>query len=346
MSPVTLHLREMDQFDPDARAADPGGGAGWVWDGFLARADLAVLTGLWKTGKTTLLAGLLHALGGGGAFLGRACAAGRAVVVSEESPAHWAERRRAIPVGRHVRLAVRPFLARPAPADWDGLVGALEAGRAADPFDLFVVDPLATFLPGRSESDAGALLDFLTPLRRLATAGVAVLVLHHPRREKSAEGSLARGGGALLGYADALLELHHVNRGRTGTRRRLTARSRRPGAAAEVVYEWAPGTADFRVVADDPAAWFQENWATLKAVLDDRPAPATHQDLLAAWPLDPPPPSRTILYDWLRRAVAAKLVSRLGDGTKYSPFRFVLPDRLRAAAGRLPDLGPILPPGW
>src|SRR3954470_1859481 len=89
--------------DDSARPDRPPGGA-WVWDGYLARGDVALLTGVWKTGKTTLLAGLLHALGGGGAFLGRACAAGAAVVVSEESEDHWADRRAAIPVGPHARL--------------------------------------------------------------------------------------------------------------------------------------------------------------------------------------------------------------------------------------------------
>ena len=203
--PATLFdPRPMDELDPGPAAADPA----WVWDGFLARGDITLLTGVWKTGKTTLLAGLLHALGGGGVFLGRACAAGRAVVVSEESADHWARRCRAIPVGPHAALLSRPFPARPAPADWAELVHQVGERREAAGLDLFVVDPLATFLPGRSESDAATLHAFLDPLRRLAAGGTAVLVLHHPRRQADAEGSQGRGGGLLLGSADTLAELH------------------------------------------------------------------------------------------------------------------------------------------
>jgi hypothetical protein len=47
----------MDSPDADAHPDDTG----WVWDGVLARGDVSLLTGVWKSGKTTLLAGLLHA---------------------------------------------------------------------------------------------------------------------------------------------------------------------------------------------------------------------------------------------------------------------------------------------
>jgi hypothetical protein len=314
-----------------------------VWDGLLARGANSLRTGVWKTGKTTLLAGLVHALGGGGEFLGRACARGRVVVLSEESRAHWAERQRVIPVGDNARLVSRPFPGRPTAAEWAELVAAVDGLREPGPLDLFVVDPLSPFLPGWSDCDSGALLRFLEPLRLLAQGGTAVLVLHHPRRKESAEGSLARGGGALLGFVDAVLELHPVGRGGGGTRRRLTCRSRRPGAVGELVYEWVPGTAEFRAVPTDADAEFRENWEPVRALLDDRPAAATCQELLADWPLEAAPPSRAQLYRWLRRAAAAGLAVRTGDGTKRDPFRFALP-RPRQP-GELPPLPPLRRPG-
>jgi hypothetical protein len=47
---------------------------------------------------------------------------------------------------------------------------------------LPVTDSLARFLPAHSENSARALLDCLTPLQRLATAGMSVLLPHHARR--------------------------------------------------------------------------------------------------------------------------------------------------------------------
>src|SRR5947209_4143361 len=71
----------------------------WLWQGYLARGSLTLLTSLWKAGKTTLLTGLLQRLGSGGDFLGQACVPARALVVSEESREHWAERLRTMPIG-------------------------------------------------------------------------------------------------------------------------------------------------------------------------------------------------------------------------------------------------------
>ncbi|MFO0798253.1 MAG: AAA family ATPase [Gemmataceae bacterium] len=340
MSTFALDLRPMADPDADAHPDDTG----WVWDGVLARGDISLLTGVWKSGKTTLLAGLVHALGGSGEFLGRSCARGRVVVLSEESRAHWAERNRVIPAGDHARLVSRPFPGRPTASEWAELVAAVdglrEVGREHGPLDLFVVDPLSPFLPGWSDSDSGALLRFLEPLRLLAQGGTAVLVLHHPRRTAAAEGSLARGGGALLGYVDTILELHVVGRGGGGNRRRLTSRSRRPGAVEELVYEWVPGTPEFRAVATDEDAVFRENWEQVRAQLADRPAPATCPELLADWPSEAAP-APTVLYRWLRRAVSAGLAVRTGSGTKAQPFRFALP---RAPElDELPPLSPLEP---
>ncbi|MBX9626840.1 MAG: AAA family ATPase, partial [Gemmataceae bacterium] len=107
MNPLVLDPRPLDRLLPDPAAPAPG--ADWVWDGYLARGNLTLLTSRWKAGKTTLIAGLLRALGAGTPFLGRPVAAGHAVVLSEESPEHWAARGRAIPAGPHARLVSRPF---------------------------------------------------------------------------------------------------------------------------------------------------------------------------------------------------------------------------------------------
>src|SRR5438128_7973626 len=119
----------------------------WLWQGYLARGSLTLLTSLWKAGKTTLLTGLLQRLGSGGDFLGQACVAARALVVSEESRELWAERLRTMPIGAHARLLARPFLTRPTPAGWQDLIGQALELRAAGELDLFAVDPLASFLP-------------------------------------------------------------------------------------------------------------------------------------------------------------------------------------------------------
>jgi len=106
-----------------------------------------------------------------------------------------------------------------------------------------------------------------------------------------------------------------------------------------VVYEWAPGTAEFRVVSDTAESRFRENWEAVRELLAGRKAPATHRELLADWPADEVAPLATLLYDWLRRAAAAGLAVRSGKGTKLDPYRFALPRPSQLPD--LPELGPI-----
>ena len=68
----------------------------WVWDGYLARGSITLLTGWWKIGKSTLLSALLGRLGSGGDLAGRAVVPGKALVVSEEGLGPWLRR-----FGRH-----------------------------------------------------------------------------------------------------------------------------------------------------------------------------------------------------------------------------------------------------
>jgi hypothetical protein len=294
----------------------------------LARGNISLLTSLWKAGKTTLLAGLLKAMYAGDPFLERRCLPSWAIVVSEESPAIWTARRNHIPIGVNASLVSRPFPGRPTPEQWDELVRHAEAVRAADRLDLLVVDPLVAFLPGRSDSDPAALLDMLRPLRRLADAGAAVLILHHPRKERSDEGSTARGSGALLGYVDIILELSRYGRLLADNfRRKLIGLSRHPETPECVVYEWDRElTGAFRVLTDIAKTRFEEYWPVVEAILKARYEFSTHRELMADWPPDQEPPSSSQLYEWLSKAAECKLVVRLGSGTKYDPYRFKLPE--------------------
>ena len=319
-------VRAISQLAPPSLAESD-----WLWHGYLARGNVTLLTSVWKAGKTTLLAGLARALGSGTPFLGRPCTTASVLIVTEESERHWAARQRSIPNGANVQLVIRPFPKRPTPDQWDGLVRQAEGLRRDGKLDLLAVDPLASFIPGRSESDPATLLDLLTPLRRLADTGVAVLVLHHPRRERSAEGHTARGGGVLLGFVDVILELHPCGHlPSDANRRRLVGQSRLPDTPRQLAYEWTPGTPDFREVADPQLARFRDNWETVRTILAGREAPATHKELLADWPADwaanRPPLSPSQLYDWLSRAAAEGWVERTGSGTRSDPFRFRLPE--------------------
>ena len=108
MDTLTFVPQSMDQLDLTANIPS----AGWLWNGYIARGSLTLLTSQWKAGKTTLLSGLLQRLGDGQPFLNRECEVAKVLVVSEEAAVHWHQRLRAMPVGRHAQLLPRPFRGR------------------------------------------------------------------------------------------------------------------------------------------------------------------------------------------------------------------------------------------
>lgn len=332
---------QMDQ----VAAPEKNRGPDWLWQGFLARGYITLFTSLWKNGKTTLVTGLLQQLGAGGPFLGQTCRACKALVVSEEGRELWADRLNLMPVGPHAQLLSRPFLVRPNPEQWSELIDNAIAQRLAGELDLFVVDPLAAFLPGPSESDMGTLLAMLQPLQRLASAGVAVLVLHHPRKEPSEVGSAARGSGALLGFVDIIMEMYGLSGLRSDERRRrLTGRSRFLATPRQTYFEWDPKTGAFCVVSDPYEAAYRENWGTLKTVLEKYEVSRPMTEILLDWPATTEAPSPTTLFRWLKRAHSEDRVRRQGRGSKGQPYRYRLTtdaDRTRdryRERGELPPL--------
>lgn len=339
MTHAVFHRFKSNEILADA----PPPTADWLWDGYLA-PSITLLTSRWKTGKTTVMTGLLQCLENGGSFLGRPLRPGRALVVSEEPQRQWAERLRRMPVGPHAEIMPRPFIGRPSHEDWNQLIDEACLLRLDGQLDLFIVDPAVMFLPGYWESNPAALVDAFQPLHRLAAEGAAVLVLHHPRRRHSDPGHSARGTGALLGIVDIALELNRYGRLRSDARRRLiVSLSRNPRTPERVVYEW-DGTNSFQVVNDPRHRCFEENWPKLLKILQGRKAAATHHELLMDWPDDDDEkPSASALYKWLNRAFELKRLRRKGAGLRTDPYRFRLEneDDEYYDRGELPPLPPF-----
>ena len=160
----------------------------WLWHGLIARRNVTLFTSQWKAGKTTLVTGLLQQFATGGTFLDRPVVPAKVLVVSEESRSTWADRVKRMPLGGHCRLLARPFPRRPTPEQWERLVELAMELQAAGELDLLVIDPLARFLPGGTESDLNALNLMLDPLQCLTDGGAGVTILHHPRKKRAEEG--------------------------------------------------------------------------------------------------------------------------------------------------------------
>ncbi len=339
----------------------PAVAVSWLWDGYLAAGKMTLLTSQWKMGKTTLLSVLLAKMRAGGELAGRPVAAARAAVVTEEGADYWVERGRRLGLGPDLWLLCQPFRGKPTPAAWRGLIALLGRLRVEKGLDLVVIDPLAPFLPGRDENNAGVMLAALLPLKALTAAGVAVLVLHHPSKRPAPEGQAARGSGALSAHADVLIELRpDPHGGDADRRRRLTALSRFRATPRHAVIELNGAGTDYRWLGDVAEEAYRGSWEVLRTVLLGAAGKLTRQEILQDWPAVEVKPDEKTLWRWLERAVAEGQVLRTGTGRRDSPFRYWLPEaeaRWRRSCFYLEDLPdldeldgagddePLLPPG-
>ncbi|MFN4258454.1 MAG: AAA family ATPase [Gemmataceae bacterium] len=295
----------------------------WLWQGYLAPGSITLLTSPWKSGKTTLISALLTHLGTGGVLAGLPVRPAKAVIVSEESIAQWRLRKQKFRFGPHISWLCRPFRGQPSLEAWQDLIAHFLDYRQEQGIDVVVIDPLASFLPLRSEANATGMLQALLPLQPLTQAGLAVLLLHHPRKNRSADGEWSRGSGALPAHVDIILEMSYYTRAIDADRRRkLTAWSRFDETPRCRVIELTADGTDFLSRGDVAEVAFADNMAILLAILDDATAKMTRGEIRDNWPPELPKPADNTLWRWLDRAVSQGLVCRAGTGHRHDPFRY------------------------
>lgn len=214
----------------------------WIWHGYLPRGAVALLSALWKVGKTTLLSHLLRACGAGGEFLGRPIKACKVLYVSEEGERHWVRRRDSLGLTDNVGFYLQPFGARPNAATWGEFVKQLAADVATHGFDLVVFDTLAKLWPVQDENGAGEVDAALMPLWDVTKAGAGVLLIHHLRKSGGSEYTGSRGSGALSAFADILIELTRFDAADPKDKKRvLRAKGRYEETPDELVIELVNG---------------------------------------------------------------------------------------------------------
>jgi hypothetical protein len=301
--------------------------AQWLWQGYVARENVTLITSQWKTGKTTLLAALLAQLKTGGELGGLEVMQGKAIVVSEESHSFWTERNSQLDLSHHILLS-RPFRCCLDLKAWQELIKQVAAAHAADPVDLIVIDPLGAFLPGHSETDVTRLKPIMAGIRDLADMGLGVLLLHHPRKGASRPGQASRGSGLLTSFADIVIEMFTLRRAdEDDRRRRLQAYSRHSTTSLQHVIELNAEGTHYAGLGDVNSTEFLREWPTILHLLQEAKNKLTIQDLLESWPPISQKPSNTTLWRWLERATREGLVLKRGTGQKNQPNRYWLPGK-------------------
>jgi hypothetical protein len=308
---------------PASQLCAGGSAADWLWRGFVARQSVTLLTSLWKAGKSTLLAHLVKAMGGGADLAGLPVAAGNVLLVSEESAALWAGRRDKLGIGDHATFYVRPFLGRPNAAKWLAFIEHLARLVRQRGVSLVCFDTLASLSPCEDENDAAKMMAALSPLHRITEAGAGVLLVHHPRKGDAGEGQASRGSGALPGFVDVILEMRRARGSERGNRQReLTAYSRFDDTPDGLVIELAEDGSGYRSLGSPADADRQNRWRIIRDLLPDAARGWTVDEVLAVWPEETRKPAkRTITID-LKQGAEAGQWSMGGAGKRHDAYRF------------------------
>jgi len=282
----------------------------WIWEGVLAEGAVTLLSAPEKTGKTTLLSLLLDRRRTGAQLLGRSVSLGKTVLCSEENERLWALRQPLLDFGPDL-LFHRPDGDCPSRRRWKRFIDDLcTLSFREDPFDLLVIDTVASFLP-LAGHNARLRRWALVQLSLVASFAAGVLILNQSRNVHR----------PLAAFADIVLEMD-IPRGLGLTRRRtFTGVGRYPGRLQTATAELNPEGTDYVLLPDRPPP-HAPLLVTLQTLLSENPAPLTRQELLARWPREAP--REDTLWRTLARGCEQGLFVRSGTGTKTDAFRYAV----------------------
>jgi hypothetical protein len=297
----------------------------WFWHGYLARGTVTLLSALWKSGKTTLLAHLVKALGTGEKLAGLSVSQARVLVVSEEPDGLWPARRDQLGIGDHVDVLVRPFRVKPDWPTWDAFLEHLAGLCSRNKYGIVVLDTLSNLWPVWKENDASEVQAALMPLRRLTDSGSCVLPVHHLRKSGGEEATGSRGSGALASFVDIIVEMRRYDpRNRKDRRRVLSGYGRYADTPDELVIELSADGKRYDAHGDRQHVHQGERRQVIYELLPNEAPGLTVEKVLAAWPDSPKPGLRQLRSELMDGADKGEW-RFTGKGVKGDPYRYWLP---------------------
>lgn len=285
----------------------------WVWEGFLAKKHLTLLSALWKAGKTTLITNLLKVIQEEGSLAGQKTHKAKVLILSEESNAMWSRRRDEHNITLPVWILSRPIRQKLGYKEWVTLLEQTSQFCKENEIDLFIIDTLSAFWSVDNENDAARVSGALLPLNHLLDKNIAVLLVHHFRKSGGDEGTASRGSGALGAGVDIMAEFSRLD----GTDPHCTQRviktySRFEESPKEVVIDYVDD--EYITIGTKADVKRAEKLDAVSKALVDYPDGVTISDLHEKWNVEElgKAPSRRTLQRHLSDLVGQGTVVIIG----------------------------------
>lgn len=281
----------------------------WIWEGFVAKKHITLLSALFKAGKTTLIANFLKTLQDNGRLAGQNTNKASVLILSEESDTIWARRRDEHNITLPVWISSRPIRQKLGYKEWVNLLEEAAKFCEENKVDILIIDTLSAFWSVENENDAARVSAALLPLNHLLDKNIAILLVHHFRKTGGDEGTAARGSGALGAGVDILVEFSRLDSSDPNcTQRVIKTYSRFDESPKEVVIDYVDDEyVTIGTKADVKRS--QKLEAVIKA-LEDYQEGVTISELHEKWNSDEigKVPSKRTLYRYLSELVNQSLV--------------------------------------
>lgn len=264
----------------------------WVWEGFLAKGYITLLSALWKAGKTTLIALLLKALQSDSMFLGQTIHPVSVLIISEEGEGLWVRRRVEYNIQSKVWILSRPIKRRLNYDEWISLLEQEAKFCVDSQVEVLIIDTISNFWSVDNESDAPKLEAALLPLNHLLENNIAVLLIHHFRKSGGEEGTASRGSGALASKVDIIVEFKRLQGEESSTKRVIKTYSRFEETPSEIVIELEDD--EYKVLGTKVEVVKQKKLDVFKIELEKYSNGATISEIRADWSEDKAPSDRTL----------------------------------------------------
>lgn len=215
----------------------------WIVSGYLPRGGITEIDGKIKaSGKTTLIAAIVHSIVTGADFLGMKVKQGPVVYLTEQSEITFRD------VLRRANLLdsedVHILTWSRSKGDWNQKVASAAAKCREVGSSTLIVDTLAQFsgLTGDQENLAGEALKVMAPLQLVAgNDNIGIFISRHDRKTGGEPGESARGSSAYGGSVDIILQLKRPEGKTRPTIRVLSSLSRFDETPGELVIELVDG---------------------------------------------------------------------------------------------------------
>jgi hypothetical protein len=301
----------------------------WLWEGYISRGGITLLSALWKAGKTTLLSHLIRALDGReSSFLGQSVAPSRVLYVTEEHQELWAERRDDLDLTDNTGFVCRPFRGKPSPDEWRTFVSRIIDAAVNNGFDLVVMDTISKLWPVKEENDAGQVEDALKPLWALSDNGIATLLIHHDRKSGGEQFTGSRGSGGLPAFVETIIEFRRQSEDTKDPKRVLNGKGRYKETPDKKLIELTDAGYVSHGDPDDASVKVKftgHAWQSMAMTMMPATAPGiTRDEVVDRLTKEGAGVRREVVTEWLRCRFEDGELMRYGTGKKGDPYRFSL----------------------